>query len=363
MAVVSDSVPGRNGVGTYYDDLGEHLRPRIGVLRLICPPGESREGARGWRLPMPGDATQTLFVPRPEWVREQLCSAAPDVVIAPTPGLFGLLGMVLAGRMDAAFCVAYHTEFPELAEMYWRDRIGLGRVARWLGRSLDSFMFRHASAVLVHNTRLQRSVRRRGVENAELMETPAPPSFLSEPLRPLPDRMRSVTFVGRLAPEKELGQVMEVARALPELDLRIVGDGPLRADVETCASENDNVEAFGWVSRRRVREILDETDLLVLPSRNETFGSAAFEAMTRRRPALVSPHCGITEWKALTPGLFVMEEDERLVEAVARLRRADPRTRLRTAEKGRAAAVELTRRAVDHWVEVLSRAAYTGARR
>lgn len=39
VAVVSDAAAERNGVGTYYHDLVQHLRGRVDRAELFCPRG------------------------------------------------------------------------------------------------------------------------------------------------------------------------------------------------------------------------------------------------------------------------------------------------------------------------------------
>ena len=37
IAIVSDAILGRNGVGTYYPDLLTHIQPRVSEARLFSP--------------------------------------------------------------------------------------------------------------------------------------------------------------------------------------------------------------------------------------------------------------------------------------------------------------------------------------
>ncbi len=361
IAVMSDAARGRNGVGTYYDDLVEHLTERsdaVEAIELICPPGQGEESARaGWRFPMPGDRTQVLFVPRPGRLWKEAIRSNAHVIVAPTPWLYGVVGMIAAWRTGAAFVVGYHTEFSRLPDLYWARHRWFAAVMRRLALTVDAVMFRRATTVLVYNTLLQQSVRRRGVQNAPLIGTPVAAEFLKAPPEPIPDKLGVVTYVGRLAPEKRVEQVLDLARAMPELRVLVVGDGPLRADVERCREECGNIDLYGWVERSRVLSILDRTDLLVLPSVRETFGTAAFEGLIRQRPVLVSSGCGITEWTELSKGLFRMHEGETLVESVLRVRSLDPEERRDVAARGRAAAVRLHEQTIAGWVETLTRAA------
>jgi glycosyltransferase involved in cell wall biosynthesis len=188
------------------------------------------------------------------------------------------------------------------------------------------------------------------------MGTPTQIAFLQEPLRPFPTEIRTVTFAGRLAPEKEVVQVLDAAASHPSLRFRVAGDGPLRETVEQRAATLPNLEYAGWVPRDRVLSLLDETDLLVLPSRFETFGTVAFEAMIRGRLALVSPNCGITHWPDLSPGLLIMEEGESLPKALSRLIGLTSAERESVARQAFQRSRTLSEGTVNDWVDVLQRA-------
>lgn len=361
VAVFSDAIPSRNGVGTYYDDLVAHLRGAVAHVRLFCPPPDPRGSELGWSLPLPGDPTQKLFLPRIPRLWAEVREMAPDVVVSATPGIYGLLGMTAASRLGAGFAVGHHTQIDKLADLYWSG--ALGRLTRWGLGALDRFMFQGDAVVLVHNEDLVEVARRAGARTVRLMGTPTPRVFVDRPRAPVPTQVESVLFVGRLAPEKELGQIIEVARRRPALRVRIAGDGPLRSEVARAARELPNLEAPGWVDRDRVLELLDAHDLVVLPSRYETFGSAAFEAMIRGRPTLVSPNCGITRWEGLSRGLFVMEEGEELVEAVDRVRELPAERRTEVVERGVREARAMLRATVENWLDVLASTAARGSRR
>jgi len=353
VAVISDATPGRNGVGTYYDDLVRSLGKRMGDLRLFCPPADPDASSGGVRLRMPGDPTQDLFLPWIPRLWREVRAHDPHVIVTPTPGLYGLLGTLLASRVGATLCVAYHTEFPKLARLYWGDRFGFGPLFEGIVRRLDRLMFRRSGIVLVPNRELLASVRGRDVRDARIVGTPAPPDFVAEPPGPPPPEVRRVAYVGRLAPEKEVGQVLEAARSFPTLRFTVAGDGPLRDEVRAAADARGNLEFLGWVDRERVLDVLDGSDVVVLPSRHETFGTATFEAMIRRRIAVASPRCGIAEWPGLADGLFLMEEGERVAETLERLLSLAPEVRVALAERGCAVARALHRQTLDQWTDVL----------
>lgn len=149
----------------------------------------------------------------------------------------------------------------------------------------------------------------------------------------------------------------EAARGFPDIRFRFAGDGPLRATVEGWAREAPNVESLGWLRRAEVLGLLDSSDVLVLPSRHETFGSIALEAMARGRIPIVSPNCGISRWPELAPGLVVMDEGERAAGALGRVMGMPAQARAELSRAGRKAARELTEQTVREWAEVIGRTA------
>lgn len=355
LAVFSDAIPGRNGVGTYYDDLIRHLEPLMDEVVLVTPPAGPPRSAERFSLSMPGDATQRIYLPEARTIWREMGELSPDVVISATPGPFGALGMVVAIRRGAGFCVAFHTQLDALANLYWNP---LGGGALRVGMRLwDRVMFRCANEVMVNNEELLGAVRERGAATARVMGTATAGAFIARRPTPISSTITNVSFIGRLAPEKEIGQVWEAARSFPRVRFRFAGDGPLRETVEGWARAAPNVESLGWLRREDVLALLDASEVLILPSRHETFGSIALEAMARARIAIVSRNCGISRWPELSAGLVIMGEGERASGALRRVMGMRAEAKEELSRAGRAAAKELTRRTVGEWAEVIRRTA------
>ncbi|MEP6960521.1 MAG: glycosyltransferase family 4 protein [Acidobacteriota bacterium] len=68
-------------------------------------------------------------------------------------------------------------------------------------------------------------------------------------------------FAGRLSPEKGVATLASAWSALPDVPLKVFGDGPLN---QTCWPSN--VTVFGAVARQRVLEQMREAAALVFPS-------------------------------------------------------------------------------------------------
>ncbi|HKK18645.1 MAG TPA: glycosyltransferase [Opitutales bacterium] len=355
VAFFSDSLPERNGTGAYYHDLLAQLAPRVEAAEVFQPLDMKRPPLLSW--PMPGDPSQRLVTPNLPRIARAYRKLRPDIVVSITPGPFGLLGLYHAKRSKAAFISAFHTDFEQLARIYWRP-LSRGFVNAYLNNA-NRFLCKRSAAVLVNNSHLRKDVEALGAPAVEIMGTPIQPMFLEKPLRPFPERLKRICFAGRLAPEKNIDRIIDAAAQLPDIEFIIGGDGPLRKELEASAEKLNNVSFRGWMNRGELIGLIDQSSLLLLPSKIETFGSVALEAMARGRPALVSANAGIHDWSQLKEGLFAYDQERPLIEALRELL-ALPEGRLKQkADAARAAAEEFNHQTVQQWVDVLGK--YTKA--
>jgi glycosyltransferase involved in cell wall biosynthesis len=352
IAIVSDAAPERNGVGAYYRDLAEHLKA-VGVrVDLISPRFRAGHWYGGLPLPLPGDPTQRFVLPSLPLVMRRMARLRPDVVIVPTPGPFGMLGMVLARRWHARLVVGFHTHFERLAELN-DDWVLRGKVAQAYLNTCNRALFHEGALVLANSQEMVDIARSIGAKRVGLMGTPIPKAFLDTPPQPLRAGVGRVLFAGRLAPEKNLGAVVNAAAALPDMQFQVAGDGPLRQWLLEQAEGLPNLHYVGWVKRQQIMPLIDSADALVLPSTVESFGTIALEAMARARLVVVSSQCGILSWDSLERGLFQIRANETLGETLARVRALDHAILQRKADIARDGARELNDRNLRHWLRVL----------
>ncbi|MFN3216145.1 MAG: glycosyltransferase [Acidimicrobiales bacterium] len=123
---------------------------------------------------------------------------------------------------------------------------------------------------------------------------------------------RSVAFVGELRPDKGILDLVEAGDILAAQDrpilLRVVGQGPLEADLRERANDRPWLELAGRLPRDVVAERLRDCAAFCLPSKGRTmwaeqFGFALVEAMASGVP-VVSTDCGaipevVPPWNAL----------------------------------------------------------------
>ena len=353
VMILSDAAPSRNGVGAYYHDLVEQLERHVEAIEMISPTidADGRWDA-GLVLPLPGDPTQKLCLPRLWKLSRRLRDLRPHVVIAATPGVYGVAGAFLAARRRIPILMGLHTSFEQLTELYWPDSCR-GRIVERYFRFSNGYLLKHSQAVLGNSASILQQARAMGAREVKLIGTPLASDFALPPLRPWSGQLKALLFAGRLAKEKNLDAVLEAAAALPELDFSIAGDGPLRREVESAAAGLANLHYLGWLSREELREAVDQHDALLLPSFFETFGTIALEAMGRERLAVVSRGCGISDWPSLQQGLVVLEQDQSLVECLNGLLALNPQQRLAIAREGCRAARALNDEVVERWQQLL----------
>jgi glycosyltransferase involved in cell wall biosynthesis len=350
VAIFSDAVPERNGVGTYYWDLLEHLRDHVERVALICP--ECPSTARSYlTLPLPGDHTQKICVPPVYQLTRRLWRLAPHVVIVPTPGPYGLFGLGLARRLGATLIAGFHTHYEGLMTLYKKPV--LKKVSDWYFSVCNKALFRYSAVVLANSHQMAATARGIGAAHVELMGTLIAREFLEHPLPPQSSEIRRVIFAGRLAPEKNLEAVISAAQELSDIEFLIAGDGPLRDHILRWDKALPNLTYLGWLTRSEMRSVHDQADMLVLPSHVESFGTIAFEGMARGRLVLVSANCGILDWPALNQAIFQIAPEETLANAIRRVARIERSRRVRKAHL----AAEVVRKtniwSLQQWLRVL----------
>lgn len=356
VGIFSDSLPERNGAGAYYADLAAQLRPELKAVELFQPANTRR--LLRLAFPLPGDPTQKLITPNIFRLYRQFRRLRPHVVVAVTPGPFGLLGLLFARRYKTGFLTGFHTQFEELMRLYG-DTLFYKIAFRYL-EGVNKILCRRSDAVIVNNRSLIPTVERLGAPRAEVMGTPLARNFLEQPPVPPPARLERVLFAGRLAPEKNLPAVIEAARALPQLSFVVAGDGPLRAELEAAAAQLPNLSLTGWLGRDELRAEMDRASVLLLPSHLETFGTVALEAMARGRPALVAERAGIHDWESLRGALFTLKSSETLATALARMLELPDAHWADKAAAAREAARALNHETVRQWAGCVSRYARPG---
>lgn len=102
-------------------------------------------------------------------------------------------------------------------------------------------------------------------------------------------------FVGRFSEEKGVRLLINVAKSLP-YKLILIGDGPLRKDLEYMVDNAENIEFKGFMQWEDLSAVLSKARFLVTPSLcYEVFGLVNIEAQLLGTPVLGANIGGIPE--------------------------------------------------------------------
>jgi glycosyltransferase involved in cell wall biosynthesis len=205
------------------------------------------------------------------------------------------------------------------------------------------------------------------IENGIEVEHYGPPAdraLAKEDVDLEPDR-RYLIHVARHHPVKDQPALLrgfaQAAPDLPGVDLLMVGDGPLRAELEALAVElrvPDRVKFLGI--RTDIPELMRAADAFALTSLSEAASLTLLEAMASGLPAIVTNVGGNPEIvRHEREGLLVPRGDAgACADAIRRLFR-DPELAARLGTAGRERALERYQlgRTVDEYFELYSRLA------
>jgi glycosyltransferase involved in cell wall biosynthesis len=100
-----------------------------------------------------------------------------------------------------------------------------------------------------------------------------------------------ILYFGRLSPEKGVADLLRAMQKLPEIQLRIAGDGPQRAELERLKNELalHNVTFTGHLSGEVLNREIASSRFTVLPSRAyETLGKSILESYSFGRAVVAS---------------------------------------------------------------------------
>lgn len=149
---------------------------------------------------------------------------------------------------------------------------------------------------------------------------------------PGPPGVLRIAAVSRLARRKRLLQLMAILRQaqdrLPEgtrLEVRILGEGPQRKDIERYLHRHGMeswVRLMGRRSRAEIRDVLARSDLFVAPASLESFGIATLEARCAGLPVVALAGTGVQDFVVHGREGWLVRSDAAMTETIVSLARS-----------------------------------------
>ncbi|MFO1183579.1 MAG: glycosyltransferase family 1 protein [Bauldia sp.] len=290
LLIVTDTwTPQINGVVTAYRQIIPKIKAR-GIDVVVVHPEMFRT------IPAPFYPEVRLSIVLPGALRELIEHERPDFIHSAVEGPLGNAARIACRQLALSFTSAYHTHLPQYAERYLGSANGL--VADLVWRNLRRF-HGSAAATMVATAGLRDLLVAHGFANLLLwplgtdIELFRPRGKIAGEAAKIP-RPR-FGYVGRVAKEKSVEEFLNLD--LPGAKV-VVGDGPMRPQLQAQYPEAHFV---GYKHGEDLAAWLSALDVMVFPSRAETFGLVVIEALACGVP--VAAHDVMGPRDVLTPGI------------------------------------------------------------
>jgi glycosyltransferase involved in cell wall biosynthesis len=360
--------PRVNGVSTSIRTFREDLASHDVETQLVVPcyqePAAAAEEARPPPAEEPGvrrvSAARVPLDPEDRRMRwraltrtlEGLGGAGFDLVHIHTPFIAHYAGVRFARRAGIPCVATYHTFFEEYLHHYLP--VLPRHVGGWLARRFTRSQCDDVRALIAPSEPLRAVLLDYGVTTPiHVLPTGlAADRFRAGDARAFRARARLpadaplVTYIGRVAHEKNIGFLVQMFRQvlerLPQALLVIAGEGPARAALQQQVASLGlarQVHFAGYLDRdTALLDCYAAADVFVFASRTETQGLVLLEAMAQGAPVVSTAELGTRSILLSGSGALVAPEESQAFAAAVLRVLTEPGLKQQLAERGRAFA-------------------------
>ncbi len=292
IAVVTETYPPEiNGVAMTISRMVQGLCQKH-VVELVRPRQNAQDSAkqeptlqevlvRGF--PIPRYQGLKLGLPAKQRLIKLWTSQRPDVVHLVTEGPLGASALSAARKLGIPVSSDFHTNFHSYSQHY-----GFG----WLQKTVAAYLRKlhnRTDTTLVPTNELRNTLEQEGYQKLQVVARGVDtalfhPGKRSEKLRRqwglITEDELAVIYVGRISAEKNMPLVLRTFKAMqavnPKLKLVIVGDGPVRAELQR---QNPEYIFAGMKTGEDLAAHYASGDIFLFPSMTETYGNVTVEAM------------------------------------------------------------------------------------
>ncbi|KKI88855.1 glycosyl transferase [Bacillus sp. SA1-12] len=238
-----------------------------------------------------------LALPNMLQVKAELQRFKPDLIHVATPFNIGLCGLHYAKKLNIPIVGSYHTDFDQYLEYYDLQFLSkfLWKYMHWFHKPLKK--------IFVPSNETMEQLKRKGFSNIRIWGRGVDcslfhPRYSKKQIREEYGIKEKFIFsyVGRLAPEKDIETLMTISLQLPDevknqVHWLIVGDGPSKEEMVKRAPVN--MTFAGYLSGENLAKIYASSDLFIFPSPTETFGNVVLEALAAGTPVIAANSGGV----------------------------------------------------------------------
>ena len=297
ITLVTETFPPEiNGVALTLEKLHNFLNISGHQPSVIRPRrfSETRKPELVQGFPIPMYPKLRFGIGSPLRLYQTIKSKMPDIIHLATEGPLGLACLGIAKSLRIPVVSSFHTNFDLYANDYKMGFLssGISHYLRWFHNQTEA-TFAPSNACL---ERLQAlgykniKIWTRGVDTSLFNPIQKDLNFKSK--IGLSETDILLLYVGRLAPEKNIGALLEtfkkarstLSRQGKNLFLALVGTGPLieQSDLE----KTNGIILPGELRGNQLAQWYASADIFVFPSTSETFGNVILEAQASGLPVL-----------------------------------------------------------------------------
>jgi glycosyltransferase involved in cell wall biosynthesis len=313
IAFVTETYPPEvNGVAMTLARVVDGLHQRNHDVQLIRPRQPGQDGASGTDassglrfhevlmrgLPIPRYPNLRMGVPSKKALIKLWSTQRPDVVHIATEGPLGWSALQAASSLKLPISTDFRTNFHAYSKHY-----GIG----WLHKPIMAYLRKfhnRAHCTMVPTEALRRDLDSYGFKDLRVVARGVDTQQFNSARRSAELRQSwgaaendlIVSCVGRLAPEKNLNTLLAAFAAVrqvqPRAKLLLVGEGPLRAELQARCPE------ALFAGQRHGSDLAAHyasADLFLFPSLTETFGNVTLEAMASGLPVVAFNYAAAAE--------------------------------------------------------------------
>jgi glycosyltransferase involved in cell wall biosynthesis len=275
MIVTDAWYPQVNGVVRTLDTVRSKIEESGHKVMVVRPNNMS-----SFTLPCPTYPDISLAFGSGRNVAAAIDEFEPEFIHIATEGPLGWTARRICRNRGLNFTTSFHTRFPEY--VYARARVPL-RLTYSLLRKFHG----RARRVMVNTPSMERALEQRGFTNLSRwtrgvdteMFKPREEFFLDD-LRPIQ------LYVGRVAIEKNIVDFLNLKTPGTKY---VVGDGPM---LRTLKMRYPDVRFVGFRYGAELASYYAAADVLVFPSRTDTYGLVMLEALASGLPVAAYPVTG-----------------------------------------------------------------------
>lgn len=304
ILLITDTVCDANGVSRFIQDIARQSSEKNQPFHCISSTKKCLKSPHEnitilqpfFTLKMPFYPDLDLVFPPAVKLYRLIKNLRPKVIHISTPGMIGVVGLIIARRFKIPVAGTYHTDFP--AYLYANtDKKAIFTFTAWF----EKLFYKPFSLVFIRSEVYRKTVTQRLQKNNDMVHTiPAGintkrfgESYKNTSIwekYAIPSEAPKALYVGRMTKEKNVAFLLEIWKEVFDQTnngwLIMVGSGSFTA--KSDAYEDYNVRFLGHKEGDELSTLYASSDFFLFPSTTDTLGQVVIEALASGLPAVVS---------------------------------------------------------------------------